>query len=350
MRFAVTGSGVLCPDAVLSGEPELRDAAAEAYDEPLPSPPGHAVADFSIRERLGRKGTGFLNRAAGLTLVATGRAIENAELTVDDSNRARVGVVLGTTMGSFRSTADYTRETLRNPRPFLVNPGQFPNAVINGAASYAAIRYGLRGVNATVAGGPLGFVNALRYAVRTLRHGHADVLLTGAVEEFTPDTAWATHLASGGSESAGEGAAMFVVEPYDAVPRGGRQVLAEVLAAGNTYRPDLTDVPAALAGCLREALSRAGVTAADVAIAGTGETPADEAAVREVLGDGVTHLRLVPALGRCGAAAGALQLASALSAPEAAGRAVVLLGWTPDGAIGTAVLRVPAGSTTSEGE
>lgn len=350
MRVAVTGSGVLCPDPVLSGEPDLRDAAAEVYDEPLPSPAGHAIAGFNIRARLGRKGTGFLNRAAGLTLVATGRAIEDAKLTVDDGNRARVGLVLGTTMGSFKSTADYTRETLCNPRPYLVNPGQFPNAVINGAASYAAIRYGLRGVNTTLAGGRLGFVNALRYAVRTLRHGHADALLTGAVEEFTPDMAWATHLVSDGREMAGEGAAMFVVEPYDAVLQGGRRMLAEVLAAGNAYRPGLADAPEALARCLREALSRAGVTAADVAMVGTAETAADEAAVREVFGDGVTHLRLVPALGQCGAAAGALQLAAALTAPEPADRVVVLLGWTPDGAIGTAVLRVPGSSTTSGGK
>lgn len=341
MRIALTGSGVLCPDAALSGDPDVRDAAAEVYDEPLPVRAGHAIADFDIRRSLGRKGTRFLNRAAGLTLVACGRAIESAKLTVDDNNRAGIGVVLGTTMGSFRSTADFTRETLRNPRPYLVNPGQFPNAVINGAASHAAIRYGLRGVNATVAGGRIGFLNALRYAARTLRHGHADALVTGAVEEFTPENAWATWLASG--EEAGEGAAMFVVEPVDAALSAGRQVLAEVLAVSNGYRPGVTadDPVPVLAENLRQVLSRAGLTPADVTAVATSETVADDAAVTEVLGDRVTRLRLLHTLGQCGAAAGGLQLANALAARERAEGVVVISGWTADGAIGAAVLRVP---------
>ncbi len=342
MRIAVTGSGVLCPDAALSGDDDIRDAAPEVYDEPLPSPAGHAIADFDIRRSLGRKGTGFLNRASGLTLVAAGQALDDAKLTVDDDNRARVGVVVGTTMGSFKSTADYTRETLRNPRPYLVNPGQFPNAVINGTASYTAIRYCLRGVNATIAGGRIGFLSALRYAVRTLRHEHADALLTGAVEEFTPDTAWATHLATDGRSEAGEGAAMFVVEPADAALAAGRQVLAEVLAVVNSYRPGGGDLAPALARSLRRALRQAGLTPADVTLVGTAETTEDDAAMREVFGDAeVTQLRLVPTLGQCGAAAGALQLATALATRERGERVAVISGWTPDGSIGAAVLRIP---------
>ncbi len=353
MRIAVTGAGVLCPDAALSGaDPEMRDAAREVYEQPLPSPAGHAIADFDIRRLLGRKGTGFLNRAAGLTLVAGGRAIQDAGLTIDDGNRARVGMVLGTTLGSFKSTADYTRETLVNPRPYLVNPGLFPNAVLNGAASQAAIRYGLKGVNATLAGGRIGFLSALLYATRALRHGHADAVLTGAVEEFTPDIAWTTHLATGGSAEAGEGAAMFVLEPADAAAAGGRRVLAEVLAVSTGFRPGMAegDPAAVLARSLRGTLARAGLSPEDVALVGTAETAADTSAVSEVFGDReVEHLRLVPTLGECGAAAGGLQLAKALAGGHGTERIVLLSGWTPDGAFGAAALRLPATAATATG-
>src|SRR6185369_14219525 len=139
-----------------------------------------------VRDLLGRKGTSSFDRRSALAVVACGQAIEASDIRVDDTNRRRIGIVLGTSLGSLKSMNDYTQETLRYDRPYLVEPLLFPNTVMNCAAGQAAIRYGLKGINATVAGCELAFLHALRYSRNAFRCEYADALLIGAVEEFTP--------------------------------------------------------------------------------------------------------------------------------------------------------------------
>jgi 3-oxoacyl-[acyl-carrier-protein] synthase II len=307
------------------------------YSDPLPAPSGYACVDFDVRALLGRKGTGSLDRATALAVVACGQAIVDSGLTVDDRSRDRIGIALGTTLGSFRSSSDYSRETLVQDRPYLVNPLLFPNTVMNCAAGQSAIRYGLRGVNSTVAGGRVGFLGALRYAANALRRGYADAMLVGAVEEFTPHTAW-THHRLGRAGLPGEAAAVFVLQP--AAP-AGREPAAEVAGLATGYDP--TGPGRALAACIRRALDGAGVRADEVRLVATGEVTdpgagdVEQEAVREVFGGSpVERVAVRDALGDCGAATGALHLAALLTRwPQ---RPAVLAGWSPEGAVAAAVV------------
>ena len=239
--LAVTGWGVLAPaglgaDEFAASLAGARPAPAEVgamFPEPLPRGEAHALVDFAVRDHLGRKGTSFLDRSTSLALVACKMALADSDLIVNDQTRARIGVVLGTTAGSAKSTSDYSRETFVQSRPFLVNPLIFPNAVMNCAAGQAGIWFGLKGVNATIAGGALAALNVLRYARVVIGCGYADALLAGAVEEFSPHSAWATHFAmsaGGGDTPNGEGAAVLVLEGAAAVRRAGRTADAEILA------------------------------------------------------------------------------------------------------------------------
>jgi 3-oxoacyl-[acyl-carrier-protein] synthase II len=328
LPVAVTGLGVLSgagigaeplAAALVSGTPVARDVRA-MYDEPLPVSHAPAIVDFDIRTQLGRKGTTFLDRGTGLALVAYRDALADARVVVDDGNRHRVGVVVGTTAGSLRSTCDYSRETLVAEKPYLVNPALFPNTVMNCAAGQTAIRFGLRGVNATIAEGPLGFHAASRYAVNALRRGYADVLLVGAVEEFTPHTAWATYVASGGVAVAGEAAVAFALEPAARARAAGRRILAELLAQGFAYRPGASGgapVHDTFVACVRSVIARAGVRPAEVDTVVTGESGPDDRtetdAVAAALGAPPPRRLLAkPVLGECQAATGGLGLVAAM--------------------------------------
>jgi 3-oxoacyl-[acyl-carrier-protein] synthase II len=147
-----------------------------------------------------------------------------------DADRARIGVALGTSTGSIRSISEFTRDTLLHERPYLVNPALFPNTVMNCAAGQCAIWHGLKGVNATLSAGHLSGLLALRYASLTLHRGYADVLITGCVEEFCDESAWAWHHVANRSRPIGEGCTMLVVEKAERARQNGRRVLAEVLA------------------------------------------------------------------------------------------------------------------------
>jgi 3-oxoacyl-[acyl-carrier-protein] synthase II len=351
--LAITGCGVLSPagtgleallaalgpDGVPAGRPAAEDLAGAG------APPAHQVAGFDVRQHLGRKGTAFLDRATGLALVACGQALEDSGLVVDEHSRSRVGVVLGTAVGSLRSMSDYTRETLIEERPYLVNPALFPNTVMNCASGQSAIRYGLAGINATIAGGELAFLSVLRYVANALRRGYADALLAGAVEELSPHRAWAVHLADGASAEAGEGAAVLVVEPGAAARAAGRRVDAEVLAVTAGYDPD--GGTRALAGCLRRAVAAAGVEAAGVCLAVSERSaPELEAVAAEVGLAGVRPFPWQGRLGECQAAAAGLQVATLLALHRAGsgGGLWAVAGRESDGTVAAAVLRFPAPS------
>jgi 3-oxoacyl-[acyl-carrier-protein] synthase II len=357
--LAVTGLGVVAPTGV-GGEPFARALAGDggaagatvAANGASPADSPFALPDFDVRALLGRKGTSTLDRGTGFALVACREALADSDIPTDGERR--IGVIVGTTSGSLCSMSDYTRDTLVEERPYLVNPSLFPNTVINCASGQAAIRYGLRGINCTLAAGPIAFLCALRFAERALRLGHLDASLVGAVEELSPQRAWQTQLAgtNGAGPPPGEGAAVLVAERADEARAAGRRVDAVLRSVVTGFCPGgerAGGVPSALQRCAREALRRAGTEASEVAHvavsspAGSATDGAGEQALAAIAGLRARPVALAAIAGDCGAATAALQVAAILLAhredPERDGAASLILGWTVDGGLGAAVLR-----------
>ena len=355
--LAVTGWSAVSPvgtgaagftEVVRAGRAGGADVSG-MFDAPLPSDRAHAIPDFRAADHLGRKGTRHLDRSTALALVATKLALESTDAAVDDDTGGRVGLVLGTTAGSIRTTSEFSRDTLVEERPYLVNPVMFPSATINCPAGRSAIWHGLRGVNATVAGGQMAGLNVLRYGANLIGSGHVDVLLAGAVEEFSPHMAWGHRaLTDGYDVPLGEGAAVFVVEDADRVRARGRTPEAEVLASAfGTGAPE--DTARTLEAGIVRALRLAGVDADEVWGVATGEhgvaglDGAEDAGVRAALGDGPVRVRVKRLVGECNSASGPFQLAALLahhrSDPGLDGRVAVLTSVSSDGAAGAAVVR-----------
>ncbi|GAA5094525.1 beta-ketoacyl synthase N-terminal-like domain-containing protein [Nocardia iowensis] len=344
MTTGVTGWGILSAAGVgpqvfadaLHGRRGTRHPIDTMYDEVLPEAQAHVVTDFDIKSHLGRKGTTFYDRGTGLALVATAQALEDSGLRVDDKNRRRVGVVFGTTAGSLSSTMTFSKDTLIQARPYLVNPALFPNTVMNTAAGQAAIRFQLKGVNTTLAGGPVAFLNVLRYAQNTLDRLRADALLVGAVEEFTPHSAWAgRHIGI----TPGEAAGVFVLERADEARRTGRQVHTELSPVVCRFSPGGPTVDAVLA-CADAALDQAATTwdaLSHSLISGTdGPMAAHIRAAMALRAPRARQLDLEVTFGDCRAAAGVVQLAASLVVGAAA---ALMVGWSEDGALAAAVVR-----------
>jgi 3-oxoacyl-[acyl-carrier-protein] synthase II len=174
--------GAMQPDPV-----ELHPLHASA-DE-FPQEIAYRPAYFETASLLGAKGIRTMDRTTALA-VCTAKLLHGERPIADDAESQRLGFVLGTSTGSIRSTSDFTRESLVQERPFLVNPALFPNTVMNCAAGQCGIWFKARAVNATISGGRLSGLLAIKYAAQALRRGYADRLFTGAVEELCPQTAW----------------------------------------------------------------------------------------------------------------------------------------------------------------
>ncbi|HEX4369118.1 MAG TPA: beta-ketoacyl synthase N-terminal-like domain-containing protein [Rhodopila sp.] len=317
-----------------------------------PSRPARWIADFKAESYLGRKGLAALDRTTRLSLVATLQALDCAGLTVTDENRSGIGVVLGTAAGGVKSISDFIRETYTAPAPHMVSPLQFPNTVMNCAASRCAIWHGLHGANSTVCAGDLSGLAALRYAALLLRLGHAGTLLTGAVEEYCDYTAWAHEaLADETAAPLGEGAVVFTMTPW----QPERERLADILAL-RLKLPTRGDTTGALRREIGRALAAAGVTPGELgwwlgmrsgdARGGDtrgGDTGGNEAAaVRAALGASFDDLQRIPPvlanLGDTASASFAFQLAGALALAEPGPGLLTAI--TDDGQIGVAIVRV----------
>lgn len=339
--FTAAGPGLAAIPAALAAPPQALPAEVGWPDLPvLPA------AGFDPAELLGRKGLSRLTRTDQLAMAACSAALLDAGVT---DRPERTGVVLGTAFGSGSALFDFVRDTYSQDRPYLVNPSHFPGTLMNSAASRTAIKHALTGVNATLSGGPLAAMHALRYARQVLAGGHATRLLTGGVEELSRQAAWAWQRTGALAPDVplGEAAAVFALDAAGPASRPGG-LLGRLLACEVGYADPARGVLAVsgrLAACVHTALSRSGVTPGEVTVVAPGAAgrfgwaAVEERALRGIFPSS-RRLRVASVLGETHSAGVAVQLAAVLAEPEPAGLAVLTtVGF--DGSVGCAVVAGP---------
>lgn len=331
-------------------EPLIPAALAVGPDGDYPADIAYRVANFDLADLIGGKGIRNIDRTTALALGTT-QLLHGDAPPYSGKQSERTGFVIGTSTGSIRSTSDFTRDSLVQERPFLVNPAHFPNTVMNCAAGQCAIRFKARAVNATIAGGRLSGLLALQYASQMLRRGYADRLVTGAVEEMCAQTAWAHRsLIEQGKRRAvplGEGCAMFSLET-------GLAAGAEIIALRYGRYSDTAfgnPVQGAL-DCIGEALSQAGIAAAELtdcclcggAESGTADTELRAIARLDAPAMTVHSTILIEQFGDTYSATFSLALSHLLSrledrARHSASPVGIVLATTEDGHVGCLVVR-----------
>jgi 3-oxoacyl-[acyl-carrier-protein] synthase II len=352
----ITAYAALSPYGSSAGDFAAGVRAGPVVPAPLDSRRWHApqthaalVPGFDVRTAVGTKGVRTMDRISGLAVAAAGMLLGGESLPKPRPRLSGVdgatAVVLGIDTGSVDSMMAFTRSSITAKRPYHVDAAHFPNVVMNRAAAQVAIWHGLRGANATVAGGRVAGLLALNYTRRLHRAGRADAIVCGGVEEFSASRGWlAHHTAPDGTATLAEGCALLLCEPADHARAYGRAELAEVCALAFGVYPHGADVRAALGAVARTALAKAGVSGGDVWAA---VTSGGSAAEPEALGDVVTaDMTIDPTrlVGDAGAASIPFGLAAAFAlaahAPAAAGRHIVAVAADRDGGLGCAVLRL----------
>jgi 3-oxoacyl-[acyl-carrier-protein] synthase II len=274
LGIAVTGWEAISPLGIGAGAlsmPQLSAAVAappmHVDREHFPGDIHYRTADFDVAGILGAKGIRTMDRTTALA-VSTSKLLHDKIAYQQFIPSERVGFVVGTSTGSIRSTSDFTRDSLVQERPFLVNPALFPNTVMNCAAGQCGIWFKARSVNATISGGRLSGLLAFKYALQMLRRRYADLLFTGSVEELCPQTAWAYRQLIQHERRRpvplGEGCGMFALSRSADVVVGAGPAVAEILALqyGRYFqdlRTDPASAPNGVRQCLAEALDQAGI-------------------------------------------------------------------------------------------
>jgi 3-oxoacyl-[acyl-carrier-protein] synthase II len=297
-----------------------------------------SIEHFDKERLLGRVGTRNFDRQTSLFVHASSRVL--AEAQIDSEQRERLGIVLGTAAGSVSSTLDFLEDSLRCDKPYDVNPGHFPNTVINCASGQAAIWNRLRGPNATISAGAQSFFVSLKFATRWCASRKTDGVVVGAVEEVTPRIS-ALHAAYHAS------APISVLEACGAFllmtsPRRSNAVLAtEVLATEVLARsPRASDVSSTLVQCIGRCVQSAGAAIEDVAYAVTRRETHEWSALDAIQFRG-ERVAAAARFGDAYSASGAVQLAIALRlVPRSAGPLVLLTSASSNGSVASAVVRL----------
>ncbi len=331
MSLSIAGCGVVAPAGVgldrfaaaaFGAALAPRPLAELAPGRDVPAGSAYVVEDLDVARMTGRrKGIRVLDRTSALAVVASHLALLDASHSEVAGDR--VGVVLGTGCGSEQSLYQFIQDTYTAEQPHQVSPEMFARTVMNYAAGQIGIWFGLKALNTTISAGRMAGLLTLRYAARMLRSGHADRVLFGSVQEFSPEAAWIAHhmAAARGVQMVplGEGAAMFVL---DRNPPGQEQRL-ELAACevATTWATDPASLAACLTGCILKAMRKSGARIDEIwAVASRSAdapTPRDAegSALGAVLGDHrPAHLYSAQAVvGDTYSASGSLQLGMLLA-------------------------------------
>ncbi|WP_016910710.1 beta-ketoacyl-[acyl-carrier-protein] synthase family protein [Streptomyces xiaopingdaonensis] len=290
---AVTGLGVLSPAGVDVEETWRGVCAGEqtAVTDPLLAelPAGFScrVPDLHLTSEYGRRRRWRLDRCSQLAISAAEAAGADAGLEPGGWDAARVGVVLGTSLGGAQTWETQHRKFLSDG-PRAVSAALLPMVMPNMPAGEVAIALDARGPGMAVCTACASGGTALATAREWLLAGACDVVLAGGAEAaVTPLVAAGFQrvgaLSRRASEPAaasrpfaadrdgfvlGEGAGVLVLERLEhARARGAtpRALLAGAGTSTDAHHPTTPSPEGRVAeAAVREALASAGVTAADV--------------------------------------------------------------------------------------
>lgn len=305
-RVVVTGLAALTPAG--AGVAELWDAFAAGRDctaEEKGARIGRVAVD--PKAFLSPKERRRVDRLGIFSIISSRLALADGGLEVDDGNRERVGVILGTGIGPMESMEDFAG-LLFEEGPRAANPAVFPNTVYNAASGQVAMRTGVVGPTTTVTAGHAAGASALVYAVDLLGSDHADAMVAVAADTLTDTVVDAYRaldvLGPEGMALSEAGVAVLLERRAKALERGARP-RAEVLGYGiagdgagvGRWDPDGRGLERAM----RLALERAGVEPADIdtvwsSLSGLRRADeAERAALARVFGDDAPEI-LAPKL------------------------------------------------------
>jgi len=294
-RVVVTGLGCICPlgndtetvwENLIAGKSGV--SLISQYDTSEHKCKIAAeVKDFDPAALFGSREARRMDRVTQFSLTATLQAVQQSGLQIDDTNRDRIGVVIGTGIGGL-STLYEQMQVFAERGPSRVSPFLVPMMLPDSSAGMVAIQLGVRGPNMAVVTACATGTNAVGEAAEIIRRGQADVILAGGSEAAIIPIAMAglsvmTALSTRNDDPQGasrpfdlnrdgfvmgEGAAVLVLESIEHAQARNALILAELTGYGSTNDAYHISAPAengaGAARCLRMALDDASLDLTEI--------------------------------------------------------------------------------------
>jgi 3-oxoacyl-[acyl-carrier-protein] synthase II len=257
-RIVITGLGIISPIGVgreefwkscllgTSGIKPLQRFDVSSYRSKL----GGQLPEVDFKNFIKPANLRRMDRIGKVMVSAVKMALDDSGLDFSKENTHRMGISIGTGLGS-SDTVDQFYRTLLKEGPVGAQPLLFQTAVPNAITSHCAIEYGIKGVNITFSHKETSSEMAIVYACHLLREGRVDVILTGGGDELSEPLyhvySMLGALSPGkgkGSEGMrpfdrdrngmvlGEGSGILVLETLEHAEKRGARIYAEIAGVG----------------------------------------------------------------------------------------------------------------------
>jgi len=260
-KVVVTGIGVISP--VGSGKDKFWQSiigGKSGIDRIKSFDPGDfdsqvagEVKDFNPEDFLPRKEYRRMDRFSQFAVCASLMAMEDASMSLENLDRERAGVILGSGIGGIQTFEDQ-HQVLLTKGPGKVSAFFIPMMIVNMGAANVAIQLKLKGPNSCVSTACEASTHALGEALRIIQRGEADLMVAvGAEASITPLAlagfcamkALSTHNDDPAKASRpfdrtrdgfvmAEGAAALILEEEERAKKRGARIYAELKGYGST--------------------------------------------------------------------------------------------------------------------
>ena len=221
-----------------------------------------------------------IDRFSQFALVAATDAVRDSGLDFAKEDTTRCGVVMGSGIGGLNEIEEQCNK-LFEKGPDRVSPFTVPKMMLNAAGANISMRFGLKGINYSVATACASANNAMGDALKVIQSGLCEVVVTGGSEAaitlmglsgFQNMKALSTRNEEPARASRpfdadrdgfvlSEGAGLLVFEEYEHAKARGAKIYCEVLGfgasadAGHITQPDEQGAGAAraMANALQDA-------------------------------------------------------------------------------------------------
>jgi len=257
-RVVVTGIGVLSPIGI--GKEEFWQSCVEGRSGIRPiqgfevghlrSHLGYQVEDPEYKRYIKPTNLRRMDRISRMVTASVKLAIQDAGLEMAEEDPERIGIMIGTGLGSSKTVDLFFRDLVRNG-PQEVAPLLFQTSVPNAICSHASIEFGIKGINTTFSHKEVSAESAIVHAFEALRRGKAEVIFAGGGDEISEPlyNVYATLGALSPQRSSlpegmrpfdrtrngivlGEGSGVVVMETLDHARGRGATIYAETMGYG----------------------------------------------------------------------------------------------------------------------
>lgn len=286
-RVVVTGMGVVTAlgsdldtlwRSLMEGKSGISQI--ETFDTTdYPTKIASSVKDFNPEDYIDKKETRRMDRFVQFGIAASKKALEDAELDMDQTNRDRVGVIVGSGIGGLGTWEEQHRILLEKGVK-RVSPFFIPMMIANMASGHISMMIGARGPNTAAVSACATGTHSIGDAFKIIQRGDADVMICGGAEATIRPIGMAGFCAMRAMSTRndeperasrpfdvdrdgfvmGEGSGVLVLESLEHALQRGARIYAEVAGYGmsadahHITEPD----PEGPALCMTRAIQDAG--------------------------------------------------------------------------------------------